>query len=129
MRLVWLFTVFESNLDFTPEEIYKMYEHRWDIEEVFRFYKNILEIDSVGVQQDTRLYGEEFINFLSTIITCRMRNHFDRQELFNDYSFRQIMLHLSKIKKVRSELTENQWCDSKHVSYIDKIIEKIAIDI
>ena len=121
--------VFESNLDFTPEEIYKMYEHRWDIEEVFRFYKNILEIDSVGVQQDTRLYGEEFINFLSTIITCRMRNHFDRQELFNDYSFRQIMLHLSKIKKVRSELTENQWCDSKHVSYIDKIIEKIAIDI
>ena len=105
-----------------------MYEHRWDIEEVFRFYKNILEIDSVGVQQDTRLYGEEFINFLSTIITCRMRNHFDRQELFKDYSFRQIMLHLSKIKKVRSELTENQWCDSKHVSYIDKIRSLVKVN-
>lgn len=54
-----------------------MYTYRWSIEEVFNYYKNVLEIDNVRVQQDVRLYGAEFINFIAALIVCRIKNHID----------------------------------------------------
>lgn len=32
--------VFESDLDLSPEQVYRCYQERWFIELVFRYYKN-----------------------------------------------------------------------------------------
>ncbi|MBQ0087946.1 MAG: transposase, partial [Prevotellaceae bacterium] len=65
--------VFLSQADLDPLTIYEAYETRWDIEVMFSLYKTILDLDTVNVQGDYRLIATEFINFLSVIITTRVR--------------------------------------------------------
>ena len=63
--------VFESDQDLDPEVVYRCYEDRWQIELVFRRYKNDECLDQTGVQGDFSVIGSEFINFISTTLTCR----------------------------------------------------------
>ena len=58
---------FESNVDLSPEDVYTLYESRSEIEQMFDFYKNILELSDARVNTDMRIYTTEFINYLSLI--------------------------------------------------------------
>lgn len=121
--------VFESNVDASCSEIYMMYTYRWAIEEVFNYYKNVLDIDNVKVQQDTRLYGGEFINYIASVITCRIRNYIDACGLSENYSFRQIMSYLSKAKKCRSISAPADWFDTVTLKYISDILNVLNINV
>lgn len=48
------------------------YYKRWVLELIFRQYKNDQCLDKTGVQEDISLIGAEFINFISTVTTCRL---------------------------------------------------------
>lgn len=121
--------VFESNLDTSCNDIYRMYTYRWSIEEVFNYYKNVLDIDNVKVQHDTRLYGSEFINYIASVITCRIRKYIDACGLSNKYSFRQIMTYLSKAKKCRSISAPVDWFDTVTVKYISDLIICLGLHV
>ena len=64
--------VFESDQDLDPELVYRSYMDRWQIELVFQRYKSDECLDQTEVQKDSSVVGSEFINFISTVLTCRM---------------------------------------------------------
>lgn len=133
--------VFMSKADMSPLEVYMAYKSRWDIECMFDMYKNIIELDTVNVQGDYRLYATEFINYLSTIITARVRKTICSTEIVvsetksgtkktkpaNElYSYRQIFHYLSKCKKVRVDVN-GSWIDNQRLKYIDRICSALGV--
>jgi len=121
--------IFESNMDITCDEAYLMYSYRWSVEEIFDYYKNILEIGNVRVQDDTRLYGGEFINFIAAVITCRVKNYIEKQGLSEKYSYSQIMKYLSKIKKCRNVDAPLDWHPVAVLNYISQLAQDLNIDV
>lgn len=118
--------VFESNIDLSPFEIYEAYSKRWEIEVMFNFYKNIIELSKVRVHGDYRVYSTEFINFLSVIISCRIKKILAETGLSSKYSYKQVFNYLSKAKKVRVG-TGLSWHSSKTVKYISDILTSLGI--
>jgi len=68
--------VFMSDVDMDPAIAYKAYDERWAIEVMFMFYKDILSFDQTRVHEDWSVMGTEFINFLSVVMTYKMRKAF-----------------------------------------------------
>ena len=87
--------VFESDQDLDPEVVYRCYEDRWQIELVFRRYKNGECLDQTSVQGDFSVIGSEFINFISTTLTCRMLRKAEDAGLLKDDSWADLMDDLS----------------------------------
>ena len=83
--------VFESNKDMSEKSAYLSYEERWKLELVFKAYKNDECLDRTSVQGDFSIYGSEFVNFISTLITCRIITRATKAGLFNEMSYGDMM--------------------------------------
>ena len=99
--------VFESDLDLKPEMVYKMYEERWEIEVVMRYYKSSCEFDETRVHNDYSVYGSEFCDFLSTVLTFRLIKAFDKAELMKKMTYSRIVDLLVRAKKIR--IDDGEW--------------------
>lgn len=99
--------VYVSDHDMTCAQAYELYRQRWEIELVNRFYKNILSLDTVREHDDYSIYGNEFLNMLSSIIGNRMKNAFEKIGLFEKYTYRQLMKIMKRYKKIRMPDTKN----------------------
>ena len=64
--------VLESDHDLEPKAAYLCYEDRWLLEIVFNRYKSDECLDHTDFQRDFSVIGSEFINFISTVATCRI---------------------------------------------------------
>lgn len=95
--------VLESDLDLPPEVVYKVYEKRWEIEVVMRFYKSACEFDETRVQDDYSVIGSEFCDFLATLLTFRLIKSFDKARLLEAMPYKKVMSILSRAKKVRPD--------------------------
>lgn len=73
--------VFKSKGNLDPLTIYLAYSLRWQIEVMFNHYKNIIDRDTVNVHTDYRVYATELINFLSVVISTRIKNEIVKKEL------------------------------------------------
>nr|MCR5339328.1 transposase [Lachnospiraceae bacterium] len=62
--------VLESDQDLEPKAACTCYEDRWLLELVFK-NKSDECLDHTGAQGDFSVIGSEFINFISTVATCR----------------------------------------------------------
>lgn len=115
--------ILECDLDLSPETVYKAYEKRWEIEIVMRFYKSACEFDETRVQDDYSVMGSEFIDFLSTVLTYRLLNIFDKTKLTEKYIYKKIMAILSRAKKVR--LNGKDWnlikLNPSHVTILQEL--------
>ena len=118
--------VFQSKADLEPLTIYKAYMGRWEIETLFYLFKNIINRDTVNVHNDYRVYGTEFINFLSVIIATRVKKLFRDKKLSEKYSFKQLMIYLSKAKKVRIG-EDDKWRDGTTVAYVSDLCKTLGI--
>lgn len=126
--------VFQSKDDLPPLIVYLAYLGRWDIEVFFGMYKNIIDRDTVNVQGDYRLYATELINFISTVITTRVRKMLQQTLIGNKkkspvseiYSYKQVFLYLSKYKKVRTT-DEGKWHPSKRLKYIEELCSALNV--
>ncbi len=85
--------VFESDQDLEPVTAYHCYDERWLLELVFNRYKSDECLDKTDVQGDFSVIGTEFINFIATVLTCRLlrkagdtglMNHMSYSDLMND---------------------------------------------
>lgn len=86
----------------------------------FDMYKNIIDRDTVNVHGDYRAYATEFINFLSTIITARVKRLMVKKEVNKMYSYKQVFKYLSKYKKVRTT-EKGKWETVTLLKYIDEL--------
>lgn len=87
--------VLESDQDLDPKTAYLCYEDRWLLELVFNRYKNDECLDHTDVQGDFSVIGSEFINFLSTVATCRIIRKAQNAGLLEKMSYGDLMDDLS----------------------------------
>lgn len=95
--------VLESDVDMTPEVAYKTYEKRWEIELVMRYYKSACEFDETRVHDDYSVYGSEFCDFLSSLLTYRLINAFDKVSLLDGHTYKNLMSVLKRAKKAKAD--------------------------
>jgi len=135
--------VFISKSDLDPLVVYEAYVTRWEIEVMFSLFKTILDLDTVNVQGDYRMYATEFINFLSTIITTRVRKVLAETDVVVDvkkngeevkkkissvYSYHQVMRYLSKCKKIRTE-ENGKWMSNGKPKYVTRLSEALGLGV
>jgi len=89
-RSLFGLVVFKSKSNLSPLTVYLAYSQRWSIEVMFNQYKNIIERDTVNVHTDYRVYATELVNFLSVVISSRIKNEIVKKELNKKYSYKQI---------------------------------------
>jgi len=87
--------VFESDQDLPPKTAYLCYDDRWLLELVFNRYKSDECLDKTNVQGDFSVIGSEFINFISTVATCRIIRKARLAGLLKDMSYGELMDDLS----------------------------------
>lgn len=119
--------VFESNKELTPLEVYSAYEERWNIEVNFNFYKNIVMLDKVNVQDDTSIIGSEFINFISSTISCKVKKDLKAKGISKDYSYKQTLSYLNEMKKIKDP-SNDTWINCKTLKYINELAEKLNLN-
>lgn len=100
---------FISNMDLDIKDIYDFYKLRWDIELVFKMYKDILSLKTTREHDNSSVIGSEFINYLSTIMTCRMKNEIIEHDLFSKYTFNEILDRLSDVIKTSTDENSKTW--------------------
>lgn len=89
--------VFESDEDLDPKTAYICYSDRWLLELVFNRYKNDLGLDRTYVQGDFSVIGSEFINFVATVMTCRMLRKATAAGLLETRSYGDLLEDLSEV--------------------------------
>lgn len=119
--------VFESNADLEPKDVYTAYRERWEIEVMFDNYKNIVSRQEVNVHGNYRLFATEFINFLSAVISMRIKNLIDRKKLSNKYTQRQVLRLLSKCAKKRRVKKPDEWTDCARLKYVDELCKTLGV--
>lgn len=98
--------VFISDEDLKAEDVYRIYSDRWQLEVIFRQYKDTEELNTTNVQNDFSVYGAEFINFIATLLTTRMIKKADKAGLLEDMSFKDLLEDLGTAwRKVRENDT------------------------
>ena len=67
-----------------------------------RFYKSACKFNETRVQDDYSVIGSEFCDFLSTILTFRLINSFDKEKLLETNTYKKIMSVLRRAKKIKT---------------------------
>ncbi len=99
--------ILECDLDMAAEEAYKAYACRWNIEIVMRFYKSACEFDETRVHSDYSVISSEFCDFLSSLLTFRLLNEFDRLNLLEKRTYKSLMSVLYRAKKLK--MNQSDW--------------------
>ncbi|SPT68786.1 transposase [Anaerobiospirillum thomasii] len=89
--------VFESDLDLEPSSVYKTFKERWLLELMFNSYKNEEYFDETRVHNDFSVQGLEFINFISTLITSRILNKLEENNVLNGITYGELMEDLNAV--------------------------------
>ncbi len=87
--------VLESDQDLEPKIAYTCYEDRWLLELVFKRYKSDECLDHTGEQGDFSVIGSEFVNYISTVTTCRIIKKAEQAGLLDHMSYGDLMDDLS----------------------------------
>ena len=87
--------VLESDQDLDPKTAYICYDDRWLLELVFNRYKNDECLDRTNVQGDFSVLGNEFVNYISTVATCRIIRKARQCGLLEKISYGDLMDDLS----------------------------------
>ena len=98
--------VFETNIDLDPNLIYEMYERRWDIEVMFNYYKNIVDLSHTRKHKDISIIGNEFVNFITILISTRIKKYMRSLRLHKSYSYKGLFKILNSINKAKNVTTD-----------------------
>ncbi len=118
--------VFKSKQDVDPLLVYLAYSQRWMIEILFNLYKNIMERDTVNVHTDYRVYATELINFISVIITTRVKNDIVKKGINKKLSYKQVFKYLSTYKKARVE-QGGEWAPATMLKYVEELNGQLGV--
>ena len=100
---------FVSNMDLDPNDVYEYYRLRWEIELVFRMYKGILSLNTTREHDNYSTIGNEFINYLSEIMVCRMKNRIRESEVFRKFTFKDVRERLNDCIKTSTDERRDSW--------------------
>lgn len=117
--------VMASSKKISCEKIYQFLKARINIESAFDAFKNVLEADKTYMQNTSKLHGWMFINFISLQMYYLIYGLLLKNKLLNNFSPKDIILHFSKVHKIK--LSEKEI-----ISEVPKttriLIEKMKLD-
>lgn len=85
---------FESNADLDPKIVYLAHTNRWHLEMAFQAYNENEFLGKASGQGDFETIGAEFINFISTIATCRIIRKAEETKLLNKMTYGELIFDL-----------------------------------
>ena len=108
--------VFESDTDLPVDTAYFCYDSRWQIELMFKHYKSDEELTETNVQGNYSAVGSEFVNFVSTVLTCRMVSKAKKAGVLNKTTYGDMLKDLSQIWRAKDcpvesspKITDENW--------------------
>lgn len=110
----------------TPLEIYELYKSRMEVETAFDAFKNTLQADRTYMQNDQSLEGWMFINYLALLAYWRVLKLLMSKELLSKVSIKDLLLHLSHIKKIR---INGEWHNAEITNKTKKLFTKLGCAI
>jgi hypothetical protein len=117
--------VFESDQDLPAKTIYFCSDDRWMLELVFARYKNDECLDKTNVQGDFSLIGSEFINFISTVATCRILRRARAAGLLAGMSYGELMDDLSSAWRMKDAPEPPSSVDSYWVHTLNYVLTEL----
>lgn len=117
--------VLESDQDLDAKTAYICYEDRWLLELVFNRYKSDECLDHTDVQNDFSVIGNEFINFISTVATCRIIKKAREAGLFETMSYGELMDDLSSAWRKTDAPAEPATDDGGWVHTLQIVFEEL----
>ena len=118
--------LFRTNRSDTPEQIYKLYKTRTEIEQTFDFLKNLLETDTVYLQDKYAVEGWAFLNHISLLLAYILYARLRDANLLSKFSIRDFITHLKYIHRIK---INNTWVLSEISGKTKALLNKLMIDI
>lgn len=118
---------FVSNMKLTLPEVYQYYALRWEIELLFKTYKSVLSMTTTREHDDDSVIGSEFVNFLSVIMTCRMKNKLAELGYLSDDSYGDMLDRLTDITKASIDPELKEWTLCTMNAKDDELLEKLGL--
>jgi len=115
-----------TNLNTDAQQIYRYYKSRISIETMFDAMKNILEADSCYMHSELALQGWMFINYLALQWYYYIYKLLSEKELISKYSVKDLLMHLSEIRKVK---INNSWKMAEITKKTHTLLRKLEIPI
>lgn len=99
-----------TNRDFNPEEAYKLYKQRNEIEKAFDGLMNTLEADKSYMQDPEAIQGYMFVQFAALYAYSKIQGILREKGLISKYSVRDVLTYLSKVYRVtvNGDLTKSE---------------------
>lgn len=117
--------VFESDQDLDPQTAYACYDDRWLLELVFNRYKSDECLDKTNVQGDFSVIGSEFINFISTVLTCRLIKKAREAGLLDGMSYGDLMDDLNSAWRMADAPDAPETGDKYWVHTLKTVFEEL----
>jgi len=93
---------------------------------MFDSFKNILEADKTYMRSDYSMEGWMFINYLSLVYYYKIYHNLIKRELLSRYSPLDVLLYLSKYRKVK--ISAN-WIGLEIPKQTRKLMDKLNLPI
>ena len=107
-------------------EIYELYKSRMEVETAFDAFKNTLQADRTYMQNDQSFEGWMFINYLALLAYWRILKLLVIKELLSKVSIKDLLIHLSYIKKIR---INGEWHQAEVTNKTKKLFAKLGYTI
>jgi hypothetical protein len=114
-----------TNTSETPQRVYELLKSRIEIESVFDTLKNVLNADRSYMRDDYSMEGWLFVNFIALLLYYKVYNALLAKGLLSNYSPRDLIMHLSRVTKIRIGST---WRQAELPKKSRNLIEKLAIE-
>ena len=118
--------LFRTNRMDSPEELYKLYKTRTEIEQTFDFLKNLLQTDVVCLQDKYAVEGWAFINHLSLLLAYLVYAKLRNANLLLKFSISDFLTHLKYIHKIK---TKSSWVLSEISGKTQKLLDALGLSI
>jgi len=115
-----------TDLGGDAEGIYTILKSRSEIETMFDTFKNVLQADRPYMHDDYQMEGWMFINFLALIFYYKTYKLLRDNNLLRRYSPRDVLIHLSRIHKLK---IQDQWVTSEVPKKTRDILEQLYLPI
>ena len=83
--------VLESDIDMPAELAYQIYDERWYIEILFKFYHTALEFEDTREQNAYSVLASSFVDFLSAVMGSKLNKCFRKADVLKNIPYGDVM--------------------------------------
>jgi len=119
--------VLKTNLSETSEKLFHLYKRRVQIEQMFDDYKNLLDMDSSYLQNDTSMEAWLFINHICLMSCYKVFEMLRSYDLLKKYSVKGVLQEY--LSNVRIENITGSWRYEAITKRNRDLIEKMSFNL